>query len=268
MVSGKEIQVENGEYTRIHNAILETLARARLSPLEFRIVCYLLRKTYGFQKKADVISITQFETCGGSRACTIDALVNLVRLKVILREKKGAQRYEYCFNKYIETWEPEVFLTRRNHQIKNFSIQTSKADNTGKANGTSGVDGTSASKVDGTKTSKVDGTHKRKKETIKENPEHKNMFGALARICQLDSRLKAGQIGKTAKSLVAAGYMSADIDSFICWWNDNDFRGRKGEPPTLANVIDKIKQSIPCKKHEPEYATGAITFPDYGIGGQ
>ena len=171
MTEGKEIQVEEGGYTRIHNAILEILAKARLSSLEFRIVLLVIRKTYGFQKKTDVISITQFETCGGSRVATVNAIKNLLRLKMLTRVSKG-QSFEYGFNKYIEAWSPEVFETRRPNQAGNFA---SKPDGTSKA------DGTSTSKADGTSTSKADGTHKRKKETIKKLPNIKSCSGNLPR---------------------------------------------------------------------------------------
>jgi len=241
MVTGKEIQIDEGEFTRIHNAILETLSTARLSPLEFRIVLFVIRKTYGFHKKIDAISITQFENCGGSRPATVGAIQNLLRLRVLIREQSG-QSYKYGFNKYVEQWLPEVFETRRPHQNENIGKPTSKAD-TNKADGTSKPDGTTTSKPDGTKTSKVDGTHKRKKESIKENPEQKIMFGELARICGVDMRLKAGQIGKTTKTLLAANYTASDLTSFLSWWQSNDWRGKKGEAPTLAQVVDNIYKS-------------------------
>ena len=115
-----DIQVENGNYTRIHNEILETLAKVRLSPLEFALLMVIFRKTYGYQKKNDVISISQFcEITGASRTGVIEALNNLVRLKIIYREPIG-QMYYYGFNKYYDQWLPEVYISRRSGQTKNF----------------------------------------------------------------------------------------------------------------------------------------------------
>jgi len=269
MTTGAEIQIEDGGFTRVHNAILETLTKAHLSPLEFRIVLLILRKTYGYQKKTDVISLTQFEECGASRVATIDALQNLARLNVITRTKHG-QSYEYGLNKYIETWLPEVFETRRPHQANNFGGKTSKADGTSKPDDTSKADGTSTSKPDDTKTSKADGTHKRKKERIKEIntpreiPEHQRMFGALATACQLDQKLKAGQIAKTAKTLLSAGYTVEDVERFLPWWNEFDFRGQKHQPPSLAQLVENIfraKQYHAGKQQQPY--SGAVILPDY-----
>jgi hypothetical protein len=50
-------------------------------------------------------------------------------------------------------------------------------------------------------------------------------------------------IGKTAKQLLQAGYTVEDVKNFDTWWYSNDFRGRAGDPPTLPQVIEKIKQS-------------------------
>ena len=115
-----DIQVENGNYTRIHNEILETLMRTHLSPLEFKLVFAIFRKTYGFQKTNDIITASQFrEMTGASRVAILSALDNLTRLKVITRESAG-QMYRYGFNKYHEQWLPETFESRIPNRISNF----------------------------------------------------------------------------------------------------------------------------------------------------
>jgi phage replication O-like protein O len=267
VTNGKTIQIDQGEFTRVHNAILETLAKAKLSPLEFRIVIFLLRKTYGFQKKSDTISITQFESCGGSRTATVTAIKNLIRLMIITRTP-NKQGFEYSFNKYIETWLPEVFMSRRPNQSINFKSKTSKPNESSEVNGTSKADGTVTSKADGTVTSKADGTHKRKKETIKDNSEHQRMFGKLSEICKVDPKLKGGFIGKTAQRLIKAGYTFDDLVLFSVWWKENDFRGRKGNPPTMPQLEEMIFQSkqanIPVGKLSTQYEEfwedGALKF--------
>jgi len=52
------VQKENG-YTEIANELLEALYQVPLSSTEFRILLYILRKTYGFKKKSDWISQKQ-----------------------------------------------------------------------------------------------------------------------------------------------------------------------------------------------------------------
>ena len=268
--------IEDGGFTRIHNDILEALARAHLSSLELRITFYIIRKTYGFHKKTDVISLSQFEECNASKPAIIGAIQNLVRLGVISRIAHG-QSYEYGFNKYFENWLPEVFETRRPSREANLNKSTSKADDTSKAHDTSKADDTSkahdtskaddtsASKADDTKTSKADDTHKRKKETIKEISPHQIIFGMLAKLCRVDPALKRGQIARTAKALTAGKYTPGDLEMFEVWWKTNDFRGQRGEPPTLAQVLDKILQA---KQESQPTAADGRKYEEVWDGGQ
>lgn len=43
-------QIENG-YTKIANELLEALIQAELSGAEYRIVCFIIRQTYGYNQK-------------------------------------------------------------------------------------------------------------------------------------------------------------------------------------------------------------------------
>ena len=52
-------QLEDG-YTQISNELLEALCWMNLSPYEWRVLLWILRKTYGWKKKTDWISLSQF----------------------------------------------------------------------------------------------------------------------------------------------------------------------------------------------------------------
>jgi len=57
-------QPENG-HTDIANEIIEALWKINLSSYEWRVLLYLLRKTYGWHKKTDQISLSQFSGKSG-----------------------------------------------------------------------------------------------------------------------------------------------------------------------------------------------------------
>lgn len=86
--------------TPIVNSILEKLARVKLTQCEFNIVFALIRKTYGWDKKADWISLSQFENMTGikSHNCC-KYLKGLVKKKVLIK-KNG----EYGLNKEVSKW--------------------------------------------------------------------------------------------------------------------------------------------------------------------
>jgi len=100
-------QKENG-YTAIANEILQELIRAGLNGTELACVLFIIRKTYGFKKKQDKISISQFKAnIPFSKRAICYALNRLQRVQVIAQVKKGISKKEastYCFNKNYEEW--------------------------------------------------------------------------------------------------------------------------------------------------------------------
>ncbi len=92
-------QKENG-FTPIAHEILDKLVNTPLLGTEFQILFCILRKTYGYQKKSDWISFTQFEIATGlSRPTISKGLKNLILRKIIISNK-----YNYTFNKDYELW--------------------------------------------------------------------------------------------------------------------------------------------------------------------
>ena len=98
-------QVEDG-YTTIANEILEALAGINLSPYEGRTLFFLIRKTYGWKKKTDWISLSQFSKgIGLDRRLVFRALSGLQSkgLVVICRDDK--KHPTYGFQKNYDKWQ-------------------------------------------------------------------------------------------------------------------------------------------------------------------
>ena len=56
--------LEDG-HTRIINTLLDALASAPLTARQYRVLIAIIRKTYGYQKKADRLSVSQLAECTG-----------------------------------------------------------------------------------------------------------------------------------------------------------------------------------------------------------
>ena len=96
-------QKENG-YTAIANEILERLYAIPLSGSEYKIILCVLRKTYGWRKLSDNISLSQLVTeTKLSRKQVCDVINKLTAKKIIFRIKK-TNINEYFFNKDYEMW--------------------------------------------------------------------------------------------------------------------------------------------------------------------
>jgi phage replication O-like protein O len=102
-------QTQNG-FTRLANEILEAMAKCNCFGFSNgQIIWVILRKTYGWNKKEDRISISQLqEATGLSRRTVIYSLQELEAKKIIfiIRERKGSLNAVNLikFNKDYETW--------------------------------------------------------------------------------------------------------------------------------------------------------------------
>lgn len=235
--NGNEIQIEQGEFTRVHNAIFDALSKARLSGAEFRCVLFLFRKTYGWNKKEDIISLSQWaDGTDSKRQHVLKPLKSLIEKKIIYKRFDKGQIPTYGFNKYIEQWIGIESDSERGERFNKSEVLPKQVTVTKAGNRT-------VTKTGNTSVTQTGNNKRHVKDILKDNvSEHKFYFGELAKICKLDMKLKAGQIGKTAKALIKAEYSIDDLKGFEAWWYKNDFRGQKNEPPTLQQTIDKIYQ--------------------------
>lgn len=117
-------QLENG-YTSIANEIMEAIASSGLNGTELAIILFLLRKTYGWKKKDDEISLSQFLVkIPVSKPTLCKALKTLQLVKIIKLVKKGNSKISsncWSFNKNYDEWQ----LVKKTKLVK-FSKSTSK----------------------------------------------------------------------------------------------------------------------------------------------
>ena len=106
--NGADVQIDRGNYTRIHNAILEQLAKTNLNGREFRCVMFLLRSTYGFNRKEAQISLTEWTNGTGIKRGHIAATLDELAARKIITKTEGDAKTKrataWQFNKYFEQW--------------------------------------------------------------------------------------------------------------------------------------------------------------------
>lgn len=104
-----ELQIENGNFTRIVNPLIENLIKIPFKGCEIAVALFIIRKTYGFQKKKDEISLTQFQQgLSRSRQTIVSALKNLQLVNVVRLVKRGDSKKQsncWIINKYYNTWQ-------------------------------------------------------------------------------------------------------------------------------------------------------------------
>jgi phage replication O-like protein O len=120
-------QAENG-HTKIANDLFEKIISSGLNGTEIAVVLLVIRKTYGWKKKEDQISLSQFcESIPTSKQTIVTALNNLQLVKILVLVKKGNSKNSsniWKLNKDYDTWQ----LVRKSRLVK-FSSATSQVFN-------------------------------------------------------------------------------------------------------------------------------------------
>ena len=99
-------QKENG-FTPIASELVEALAEINLSAYESRILWALFRKTYGWHKKADRVSRSQFAEITGLDPRHISrTLANLLSRNIIIKKAVSPQVVIYSIQKDYTLWKP------------------------------------------------------------------------------------------------------------------------------------------------------------------
>jgi phage replication O-like protein O len=100
-------QIEDG-YTKIANEIMDALCKIRIPGEERQILDAILRKTYGWNKCEDHISLSQFaESTGMNKPHIIQSIKGLLLKKVItVTENSNGFMKLYKFNKNYDQWVP------------------------------------------------------------------------------------------------------------------------------------------------------------------
>jgi phage replication O-like protein O len=109
-------QLEDGR-TEVANELANAFAKLYLAPRESRVLWAILRQTYGWHKKTDRISFTQFERLTGmNRRHVADALSSLINRHIITRTGNNYKLW-YGLQKDYELWElfPIVAANRVKH---------------------------------------------------------------------------------------------------------------------------------------------------------
>jgi phage replication O-like protein O len=93
-------QIENG-YTPIANEIAEALCQVKLSPNEWRILWAIWRKTYGWHKKNDHISLTQLSKLTKINKYNVSRTLKRLKERNIITRSNGT----IGFQKDYEQWQ-------------------------------------------------------------------------------------------------------------------------------------------------------------------
>src|SRR6185295_8473580 len=110
---------KNGYTSLDFNKILEGLARMPLNTNEWRLLMVIVRKTFGWKKQGDKISVSQFQNLTGLlRGAVCRSLKSLEIKKVIVAERFGkCKTVAYKLQDNTAFWERLTVLTDEDSSI-------------------------------------------------------------------------------------------------------------------------------------------------------
>lgn len=256
MAPDKSIQVDEGDFTRLHNTILDKLALARFTASEYRCLMFLFRQTYGWQKKEDAISLGQWAKGTGidpeKRHNVLRTLQGLIAKNVIYaKEHDNNYPTTWGFNKHWKQWDASLF---EQGVISPDNTLDSQGVITGDNRGVISPDNRSVITGD---------NNKRKKETIKESTAtqlaerkptpQQEIFAAVCEAIGWDhktlSKRDKGEVAQACGVLTKAEYTVDDIRRFMTdvWFRDWRWT-KEAQHPTLKQLrqeIGKVRSAIP-----------------------
>ncbi len=101
------VQKEKG-HTGIANELLEAIIQGDFTDSEYKIILFVIRKTYGYHKKIDKISIGQFvKDCKLPRSTVKYCLGKLGQRAVLLKDR-SEYITKYGIQKDYDRWKPKL----------------------------------------------------------------------------------------------------------------------------------------------------------------
>ena len=124
-------QKENG-YTTIANELLEAIYCGKFSPTEFKMLLFIFRYTYGFNRK--VARLSNSFISGGTKIHEVAvsrAITSLIRDNVLIEQEKPCfnQPRLIGVNKNYESWQNRLELTELFTKKENIINKTIKKEN-------------------------------------------------------------------------------------------------------------------------------------------
>ena len=120
-------------YTKIAHELLEAIAASDFSKREFKLILTLIRKTYGFNKKEDDITLTQLANHTGIKLSHVSESVRALESKNVFLKREGRHGYLLKINKNYGTWHVPKTGTfpKQEHRVPKTGTQGSQNGNMG-----------------------------------------------------------------------------------------------------------------------------------------
>jgi len=160
------------EFTRISNELLERFCSIRVPGEAMQILLVVLRKTYGYNRKSDNISLTQFSELTNMKSFNCSRAIKKLEAMNLISVVRDKYISEYSIQKDYDKWKPIIYKTNSiTHDSITEDTITHDTENS--------IVSEPNSITHDTENSITQDTNKRKKESLKESKERGTSFTSL-----------------------------------------------------------------------------------------
>lgn len=100
----RNMQIEDGNYCKIHNKILENLPKPKFSGRQWSMIVIVIRFTYGFHKKETKLTSEFLSKKTHIGQANISKVIQLLLKMNVFKGYKKGRYWHLSFNKYSHTW--------------------------------------------------------------------------------------------------------------------------------------------------------------------
>jgi len=234
------------------NDFVLSLVKARLSSSEYQVVLLVLRKTYGFNKQKDWISLTQFENyCLKTRSTICQTINLLVKKNILVKNAYKGIKASYHLNLNITEWQSLVRKIKpvqknRTTSLKNYTPLVRKTIPT--INTSTKNNNLSKDKFNPPIGGLVNKIFKREKKKCPLGENHKECIAFLQELARLKN-LESGwlnfpkQLGFLHK-LLRSGYQYEEIKKIAQELDADKFMWDKWDLATIVSRIEKKGKEV------------------------
>lgn len=120
------------DYFKVKNSWWDALISYKGIPAKIRCLNFIIRKTYGWQKKEAPISLKEFSDATGIIESNVAKILKGLKTEKLINAKreKGDRQTIYSFNKYYKNWKQSETIKidsfEQSETIKNNNLKLSK----------------------------------------------------------------------------------------------------------------------------------------------
>ncbi len=209
-------------YTQVPNLLFDDLL-STIGEAELKVVLWIARKTFGWHKDSDQISLSQLMTATGmSRQGVLNGIENGISHGLIGRIPHGQSFLYFLVVNEVDqsTTLTSASLQSRPEVVNEVDTQKKTKDNLNKKEFSG-------------------------RPLTAWQQQVKEMSEAIATVTGDDLNIEQikRRVAQISAQLLKAGYLPADLPAFHGYWKTRDWRGKQGQAPTRQQVLEELPKA-------------------------